>query len=315
MRLGGADNALTLFDPADALKKIVLNPATGTITLNGRQVVTQSEAGSLAIGTGTAGTGLGSAAFGQDTTASGLLSLTAGQGNVASGQASAAIGSWTYASGNSAMALGLWATAIGNSAVALAGPNIAAVGASSFGAGTWSTAGHDRTAVIGYGLRTAGAGQVVLGQWNNITSSELPGDLLLVIGNGLPPPLTPPYYEWYNPEANPYKSNAIEVQLSGRTTIRHKNHADASPPEALNVLGTATISRGLMVNGPATISGGLTLSSPLAVAGAAEIEGTLNVTGFQANDGTITARKVRVQPGGDLPMDAAFQNDGGLGQP
>ncbi|MBL9185081.1 MAG: hypothetical protein JNN17_23240 [Verrucomicrobiaceae bacterium] len=315
MRLGGADNALTLFDPADATKKIVLNPATSTITLNGRQVVTQSDAGSLAMGDGTLGSGYASAAFGIGSTASGSASLTSGQGNVASGYASAAIGAWTFASGSTSMALGFWAWSVGDSSVALGGPNIMAAGLSSFATGSWSTAVHDRTALMGYGLKTGGPGQVVLGQWNDFSSPGLPGDLLFVIGNGLPPAWVSPYTEWFHPELNPHKSNALEVQLSGRTTIRHKNHADTSPPEALNVLGTATISRGLTVNGPATITGGVSLAAPVSVAGAAEIEGTLNVTGFQGTQGTITARKVRVQPGGDLPMDAAFQNDGGLGQP
>jgi hypothetical protein len=290
MRLGGVDNTLTLIHPSDAAKQIVINPATGTLTLHGRQVVTQSDAGSLALGSGTSGTGYASAAFGYQTTASGSMSLTSGEGNVAAGYASAAIGAYAYAIGSTSMSLGYWASSVGDSSVALGGPNISAAGASSFASGTWSTAGHDRAAVIGYGLRTAAAGQIVLGQWNDFASPGLPADLHFVIGNGLPPPFVSPYTEWYNPALNPYKSNAIEVQFSGRTTIRHKSHSATTAPEALNVLGTATISRGLTVNGPASVTG------------AATIEGTLNVTGSTGSDGTITAKKIRVPPSGDIDM-------------
>lgn len=51
----------------------------------------------------------------------------------------------------------------------------------------------------------------------------------------------------------------------------------------------------------------------LTVNGTGQINGNLTVQG--AGGGTITAKRVRVQPGGDLPMDEGFRNDGGLGAP
>lgn len=109
-------------------------------------------------------------------------------------------------------------------------------------------------------------GQIVMGAWNDYASPSLPADLIFVLGNGIEDPSN-----MYFGQNNPNRSNAIEVQLSGRTTIRHKNHAATSPPEALNVLGTATISRGLTVNGPASFS------DNLEVAGDLKVQGTLRV--------------------------------------
>ena|GEM_PF-3802216 len=310
MRLGGAENALTLFDPADATKKIVLNPTASTITLNGRPVVTQSSINSLAMGDGTTASGYASTAIGYGTQASGGASLASGQASVASGYGSTAFGGWSWASGSWSTAMGLWTAANGTGSVALGGPNIQAAGEASFAAGSWSSAFHDKSVVIGRGIYAMAPGQIVMGAWNDYASPSLPADLIFVLGNGIEDPSN-----MYFGQNNPNRSNAIEVQLSGRTTIRHKNHADTSPPEALNVLGTATISRGLTVNGPATITGGMTLAAPLAVTGVATVNGALNVTGTIGSNGTVSAKKVRVQPGGDLPMDAAFQNDGGLGAP
>jgi hypothetical protein len=316
MRLGGASNSLSLLHPTDSNHRIVLNPQGGTITINGRQVLTQSDYASISSGVNTQGSGYGSAAFGLDSTASGWAALTSGQGNAAAGGASAAVGAWSYAGGYASMALGYWAAAVGDSSVALAGPNVAAYGTSSFTAGSWSTANAPRSMALGRGIVVTQPGQIALGSYNDFASPTLPQDLILVIGNGV------------EDLANMYSSgdtwnrrNALEVQATGRTTLRHKDHATLPSEEALRVLGSASVSGTLKVAGATKFSGGLsasgttTLSGPVNHVGTLQVTGTLQVSGSAGNDGTLTAKKIRVQPGGDLPMDEDFQNNGGLGMP
>ena len=294
MRLGGTGNVLRLLHPTDGAKAIELNPETGTIKVNGRMVLTQGDYASLDAGVDTAGLGFYSAAFGLGNNAAGWATLVAGQGNQAMGYASAALGQFSYAGGTAAMALGLWAGAVGDTSVALAGPNTYAYGASSFAAGSWSSAIPERSMVFGFGLIASQPGEIVVGSYNDFASPAMTGRTLqFVVGNG----------EWvydtrYQEGDTPNHRNALEIEMSGRTTIRHMANTTDANAEALNVLGAASVSRKL------TVSGAALLNSGAAITGDAKVTGTVTTT-----------QKVRVPAAGDLPMAAEFQNDGGLGVP
>ena len=294
MRLGGTSNVLRLIHPTDATKGIELNPDGGTIMVNGRMVLTQSDSLGVDGGVNTSGLGYGSAAFGAGNNAAGWLTLVSGQGNTALGAASAALGAWSYAGGYASMALGCWAAAVGDSSVSLAGPNTYAYGASSFAAGSWSSAIPERSMVLGRGLVAHQAGQIVVGSYNDFASPAVAGRVFqLVVGNGVENPS-----DMYTEGDTSNRRNALEIETSGRATIRHKDHASDANAEALNVLGTATVSRKLTVSGAAVLNGGTSIT------GDAKVTGTLTAT-----------QKVRVPAGGDLPMADDFQNDGGLGAP
>lgn len=242
-------------------------PATVTSQLASlsSQVATNyvsKSATNLGIGSGVTASGLYAVALGQNTTASGFWSFAGGDNSGASGNSSVALGQSVGASGDSSFAAGYWSSAVGNASVALGswayagneasvalgGPNICAKGDNSFAAGSWSTTWTANSAALGYGLWVTRPNQIALGSWNDSVRTDLPTDLIFVLGNGLEPPASDPYGK-YTPYTNPNQSNAIEVQLSGRTTIRNKNYQTDSTAEALNVLGSASVSGNLTVGG------------------------------------------------------------------
>lgn len=315
MLLGGDHNVLKLVHPTDDTQAIILDPYNGTLTVNGSAVLTQaaadtayatpstvaSQVASLSSEVATnyvskSATNLG---IGSSVSASGNSSVALGQSTGASGDQSFAAGYWSTAAGNKSIALGSWAYAGKEASVALGGPNIEVKGDYSFGAGSWSTVWQNRSMALGYGLWVTQQDLIVLGRWNDSTRTDLPPNLIFVLGNGTDPATQA---GMYTPYTNPNQSNAIEVELSGRTTIRNKNYQSDATAEALNILGSASVSGSLTVAGHPVITQDAADarylrnpdSGPVVITNGATITGTTQVNGGFTSNGSLTATQSSV---------------------
>jgi hypothetical protein len=207
-----AANALTLLDPTNPNRAIVLDSANG-ITIDNQPVLTRPVADAIYIRSDSAQAGL----FGGHATAfrtiaigpneSVALGTTAiGNGNVASAHCATAIGTVTWAAGPWSTTLGVYTYADGGAATAM-GNGSRALGPGSLATGMLTEARGDYSSAFGLQTIAQGFAQVVVGR-HNIAQGDgrnwVETDDLFVVGNG--PAASAP-------------SNAMVVRKNGDTII------------------------------------------------------------------------------------------------
>lgn len=145
---------------------------------------------SMAFGYGNDSGGFASFVAGGENTVSGNYTSALGHNNTVTGERSAAIGYSNIISGAFSNAIGVQNTVDGISAHAIGSANISS-GVVSLALGNFTRAIGDRSTTMGYNTRAKSFGSVVIGQYNDTTSTNSinwePTDPVFVIGNGLSP--------------------------------------------------------------------------------------------------------------------------------
>ncbi|MER2626618.1 MAG: hypothetical protein ABTS22_22125, partial [Accumulibacter sp.] len=196
---------------------------------------------STAMGLSTTASGTGSMAMGYGTTASGENSMAMGYGTTASDTGSMAMGGSTTSSGNYSTAMGAESAASGTASTAMGGSTASgnystSMGDGTIASGTASTAmgrstdaSADASTAMGYNTTAASYAGVAVGQYNvggGTAISWVATDPIFEIGIGAD---------------SGSLANAVTVLKNGKVGI-----GSATPTQALDVVGTAKISVGLI---------------------------------------------------------------------